>query len=319
MPSNPKVLLHGSMVFITSSVEEGIMFPPNALIRELMLSSLAKAWQQYPIEISDLLVSTTHVHLLVRVTNPAFIPGFMERFKTESAHAINRLLGRKKRTVWCEGYDSPLLPTPEDVIKKKVYLYTNPAIDGIRPSIRIYPGLSTWNRRSLKACLISRDEYWELPNRELSPDEYRAYARKLTHKKKRVSVPIQPDRWLECFGLEGESTECNRKITKQIQDSEKELAQERERNGESCIPYQRLVSTPIGKEYKPERTGKKMLVHCHDKKLRRSIIRWCKELIALGREVLMRWRAGDYSLPYPLGLFPPSLPRTGEFLPFALA
>lgn len=320
MPANPKVLLHNTMVFITTSVEEGIMFPPNALIRELMLSSMMKAWQQYPIEICDFVVSTTHVHMLVRVTNPAFIPGFMERFKTESAHALNRLLGRQKRTVWCEGYDSPRLVTPYDVFKKKIYLYTNPCKDSIHPQIRSYPGLSSWKllkgqKRHLRACLISRDDYWELPPRELSVDDYRAFARRLTRNKKRHLLPIHPDAWLQCFGLEQERAEYNRKILKQIQEAEDEFEQERRREGRSCIPFTKLISTPIGKPYQPERSGKKMLCHCHDKEIRKAVIRECQELIARGREVLMRWRAGDYSLPFPLGLFPPSMPRTGELLP----
>lgn len=319
MPRNPKVLLHNTVVFITASVEEGIMFPPNALVRELMLSSVAKAWEHHPIEIIDLLVSTTHIHMLVRVTNPADIPDFMERFKTESAHAINRLLGRKKRTVWCEGYDSPLLPTPEDVIRKKVYLYTNPSKDGLHPTIQTYPGLCTWNRRSLKACLIARDEFWELPERTLSQDDYRAFARKITLRKKRVTVPVSPDAWLQCFRLQGERAEYNRRILSRVQKAEEEFNEERDKAGRSCMPYRKLVSTPIGAEYKPEREGKRMLVHCHDKPLRRLIIRWCKELIARGREVLRRWREGDYSVPYPLGLFPPSFPRLGELLPVAMA
>jgi hypothetical protein len=33
----------------------------------------------------------------------------MERFKTESAHAVNNLLGREKRTVWCKSYDEPVI------------------------------------------------------------------------------------------------------------------------------------------------------------------------------------------------------------------
>ena len=96
-------------------------------------------------DISHFLVEGTHMHLIAVVQNPDDIKGFMERFKTESAHCINRLLGRKKRTVWCEGYDSPLLLTADDVVNTITYIYTNPAKDNLETSIDNYPGLSSWS------------------------------------------------------------------------------------------------------------------------------------------------------------------------------
>ena len=44
--------------------------------------------------------------------------GFMERFKCETAHAVNRLLGRRQVTVWCKGYDSPVILTLDDLVEK---------------------------------------------------------------------------------------------------------------------------------------------------------------------------------------------------------
>jgi hypothetical protein len=42
------------------------------------------------------------VHLLLVVKNPDDVGGFIRYFKTESAHMIKRVLGRAKRTIWCE-------------------------------------------------------------------------------------------------------------------------------------------------------------------------------------------------------------------------
>ena len=39
-----------------------------------------------------------------------------------------------------------------------------------------------------------------------------------------------------------------------------------------------------------------------------------KDLYSKGKEVLKNWKNGDYSVPYPLGLYPPSMPKLGELL-----
>ena len=44
----------------------------------------------------------------------------VRKFKTESAHAVNRLLGIRKRTIWCEGYDSPMVYKDLDRAVEKI-------------------------------------------------------------------------------------------------------------------------------------------------------------------------------------------------------
>ncbi|MCB0334870.1 MAG: transposase, partial [Bdellovibrionales bacterium] len=99
MPRLRKFIFHGDVHFITLSVEEGIMLPANYLTEFIVMAALLRAQKHHPVVISHFLVSGTHIHMIVRVDNPEDIPGFMERFKTESAHYINRSLGRKKRTI----------------------------------------------------------------------------------------------------------------------------------------------------------------------------------------------------------------------------
>ena len=115
MPSNPKYTQNNTVVLITTSVEEGLIFPQNPLIKVLLLAALLRAQTLHPGCIPcHFLISTTHIHILVYVLNPDDVKGFMERFKTESSHYINRLLGRQKRTIWCASYDSPALLQESD-------------------------------------------------------------------------------------------------------------------------------------------------------------------------------------------------------------
>ena len=103
---------HGSVLFCTCSIEEGLLLLANPLCEAIIRSCLARACARYPVRICHMIVEATHVHLVLVVINPDDVSAFFRYFKGESAHMINGLLGRNKRTVWCEDYDSPIVLTP---------------------------------------------------------------------------------------------------------------------------------------------------------------------------------------------------------------
>ena len=187
MPRPPKVFRHNDVLFVTTAVEQGLLLPANPLVSFIILCCLARAQALFPVTVSAFIVEGTHAHLLLVVINPEDVADFMERFKTESAHAINALLGRRGRTVWCDGYDSPVLGNPEDVVRKLVYLYTNPAKDGLVRSIHDYPGLSSFGAltaeekiQSLKAPRLLRPAVKALPKgRRLRATHYEKIAEEL--------------------------------------------------------------------------------------------------------------------------------------------
>jgi hypothetical protein len=78
------------------------------------------------------------------IINPDHAPKFVGHFKAEVAHRINILFGWKKRTIWCEGYDSPVVLTPVRALVAISYLYANPGKDNLEDSIDRFPGLSSW-------------------------------------------------------------------------------------------------------------------------------------------------------------------------------
>ena len=135
---------HGSVKFVTFCVEEGLLLLCNPLCKAMIKSCIARAQKLYPIRIVAILVEATHVHMIVVVDNPDDLPSFMRHFKSDSAHMLNRILGRKKRTVWCEGYDDPIVLTPIRTLIALAYIYSNPSKDNLVESINEYPGFSTW-------------------------------------------------------------------------------------------------------------------------------------------------------------------------------
>lgn len=103
---------HKSVLFCTFSLEEKLLLLANALCQALVKSCLARACKLYPVRICHMIVEATHIHLVLVVTDPDHVQAFFRHFKTESAHMIDALLRRAKRTLWCEGYDSPIVLTP---------------------------------------------------------------------------------------------------------------------------------------------------------------------------------------------------------------
>lgn len=319
MPRIRKLAFSKKVLFITTSVEEGLMFPPNPLVNDIIVGCLAKAQTHHPLEICDILVEATHVHLIAVVEDPDDVKGFMERFKTESAHAVNRLLGRRKRTVWCKGYDGPTLLTPEDVINKLAYIYENPAKDGLEDRIEMYPGVSGFRFRGqdsaiLEAPLFARNDIERLPEGDLSESDYRRLAKKLGHARPRIKLRLSPNAWMKSFQISAphEIARYNSRIIDTVRAREESHRLERNNQSRSVIGYRRLITTPVGREFVPQRSGRRTWCICHDKSIRKQFIERVKGLVCEARRVLERWRIGDLREVFPLGLYPPCLPRVAN-------
>ena len=115
-----------------------------------------------------------------------------------------------------------------------------------------------------------------------------------------------------------EIKEINERIVSGLREKENEHELQRAKDKKSVIGAKELSRTPIGKSYTPNRTGKKMICLGSRKEDRKAFIANARELFQKGREVLAKWRDGDYSVPYPVGLYPPSMPKRGDLLPGAL-
>jgi hypothetical protein len=281
MPRPPKFHFPGALYFFTTSVEEGCMFPPNETTRELVLKSIARAQELHTTEIIDIIIHPTHIHMLLRAIGPSGFKGFVKCFKCEMAHALNGILGRKKRTIWCSGYDSPYIPDLETALEKIVYIYSNPSNDCAVDSIDQFPGFNTFHLRkgmatgelplektSILTYYIPRPEF--TPIKHHSPEGYRKYRERLISNKKTNSLTINPNAVSHKFGItdEAEIRKLNAAIVTEVRRREEKNRVQRQQEGKGVVGVKRLVSTPIGAPYIPNRTGRRMRVHCIDRTLR---------------------------------------------------
>src|SRR5262249_4104516 len=104
-------------------------------------------------------------------------------------------------------------------------------------------------------------------------------------------------------------------IIKGVSANEEEYERARTIQLKTVIGRERLAAGGFQLNYIPNRTGRRMWCHCYIKELRKQFIKKWKKLREEAREVLHRWRQGDFSLPFPPGLFPPRMPKLVEPLP----
>jgi REP element-mobilizing transposase RayT len=284
---------------------------------------IARAQSLFPVKICHFIVMGNHIHFLIYVENPEDVERFMNLLKTDIAHMVNRIRGRRKRTVWCKSFDCVPILTLEDAVSKIAYIYTNPQKANLEKTIEDYPGVSSWgmftsglNSKELPA--LRRSHYSKLDNPRLTRRGQKAIAEELEEKTKvRATFTLEPDAWMKTFGIKDpeEKKNLNRRIVAIVREKEEEYEKLRIRDGKPIVGRDQLIDMPLDYEYEPTKFSKRMWCICSDIPKRVAYILWIKKLLKEARDVRERWRIGDYSVPYPLGLFPPRMLRRGNLVP----
>lgn len=311
---------HGSVLFITFSVEEGLLLLCNPLCEAIIKSCLARAQFMHPVDICGALVEASHVHLLIVVNNPEDVPGFMRYFKTESAHMLNRVLGRRKRTVWCDSYDDPIVLTMPRALLVLAYIYSNPAKDNLEDSVDKYPGVSSWKmfvkgeyKRTWKH--LRRNDFRFLPKDAHNLRGFTKEAQRvLSRSKNSHEFEIKPNAWLEAFGIKSkdEQERVNKRLIERVSVLEERARRKRKEENRHVIGADRLRNQAFDLTRQSSRRGKRMWCLSEKRRIRIKFIEYLKVLFEKAREVQARWKVGDFSVPYPLGLYPPCMPKLAE-------
>lgn len=320
MPSPRKYFPHGSVVFATASLERGLLLLSNPLCKVIIECCLARSLSLYPVRLCHYVVNANHIHLIFVVINPTDASSFMGHFKAEVAHRLNIIMGWSKRTVWCEGYDSPVILTPLRALIAIAYLYSNPAKDCQEESIDRFPGLSSWD-------MFTSGDYktsWEFIRRPafrfITKDSHclEGYTREANRLLKcaqtSIDFELEPNAWLEAFGITDpeEQRSWNEILIKRVRTLEQRARDNRLKKGITVIGRAKLVRRKLTLNFQSERSGKRTWCLSDRKFVRVRFIRMLKGLIEQARAVFMAWHRGDYSTSYPPGLFPPGMPKLVE-------
>ena len=281
MPSHNKIAIHNMPYFVTTRCQENIPFIPCLLINFLLWSILARAKESYDIMVCGFIFMGNHLHMLVVTNDPARLADFVGYIKRESAHAINDLLGRKKHTIWCEGYDSPILLTPEDVIAKLIYIILNPIAAGLVSSVNEYPGVSSWQmfkngKTEKKMKGFSRYAVSALSSLCPSESEQKEYICNLISGSKYINTfTLEPWAWLKCFRATRSKKANNLKklILDKVSDKEKRVKEEKQ----GFMGAELLKRLEINAPHQPQKFSSRSICICSDKDLRILFLTWYLE------------------------------------------
>lgn len=313
MPSNPKLFIRNSPLFITTRVEEGLPLVPGRLMNYLLGSIMARARSLYAVRLCHFVFMSNHLHLLLVVEDPEHVDDFMRYVKGESSHAVNRILGRRKHTIWCEGYDSPVVLTVEDVLRYVGYIYTNPQRAGLVRTMDDYPGLSSWGMYKSR-CYRTRCKWVRrvaVPScvelSKLPGDEQERLISEIEESSAEShELILEPDAWLGCFGLESRAEEFRERVFLIVSELELELGKERD----SVVGPEMLQSLEVGtSRYIPKKFSRRMLCLCSDRELRRGFIELFRYLQGAARQVFQAWKQGVN----PRASWPPGMLAPGGY------
>ncbi len=262
-----------------------------------------------------------HIHIIALVEDPTTIESFMERFKCETAHAINRLLGRRQVTVWCEGYDSPAILTSDDFVEKLAYVYANPVRAHRAASISEYQGVSSWGmftsrqpvrevkriRRTFLSPIATGNISTAVRLQETSLVERQAT--------ESLTFTLSPNAWTSAFPLQMTPERLNERVSRRVREIEAEMAAIRKKAGIPLPSEFEVSSQPIDIPYEPKKFGRRMWCICSDIPLRIAFISFIKNLREKARKVRLEWLRGNSAEPFSIGLFPPTQPMLVYILP----
>jgi REP element-mobilizing transposase RayT len=322
MASPPRIILPGTTVFVTCRVQEGLPFVFLSFMSLLLWSYLARAQSLFPITISHFLIMGNHIHFLIVVKNPDDVSSFMDHFKTETAHVINRLLGRTHHSFWCASFDCVPILTVEDVIEKIGYTYTNPHKENLTGRIEKYLGVSSWEMWqsgtfTKEVPRLRRVFFSKLRKFDLTEKEALQVAREIREQSSDTQTfTLNPDAWMESFGITDpeEKEDLNRRTLHRVRELEKQYEEKRLLEGKNDFPDHVLKAQPINRKFEPKKFARRAWCICRDVAKRSQFILFIKKLKAQAKEVRERWKVGDFSVPYPLGLFPPRMHRLGNLV-----
>ena len=304
---------------VSCRAEEGLPFVPVQFINEIFWAALAAAQKHYKQEVCTLCVEANQVHMLLRVTDPELVASFVGYVKQETAHAINRLLGRRRKTVWVGDYDAPTILDLEKFLDMYGYCLLNPVKDKLIDSMDHYPGVSAWNMLKTKTwkrkCMrIYRNK---IPRLKDPTKPWKENAKVITElkdrNKKSLYFRLNLYSWKKCFEETKHlsDVQAHALLLSAIDNFIESLPST---NTNNCKP-ELLEKQSMLRPYVPTKFGKKMICLASSKEIRIPFIEFAKSLFHQAREVTKAWRRGDFSLPFPPGLFPPPLLRTANILP----
>jgi REP element-mobilizing transposase RayT len=320
MSGQRRLFRFNKVYHITNRTGEGLPFVPNKFMELLIGGLLARTQEKYPgIIVNAVVFMGNHYHMIVTInTDPATLSTFMGYFQGELSGIIHRLTGVSNKRLWATKFKASELLTPEAVMRKLNYIYSNPVASNLVESINDWEGFSSWhelnggdarNYRWISDSLIET----RLPKDAFNDKSIATLVESISNIGGGARVfQCDPFFWKRCFKeyRNKSDTELREELLVKIKETEQEFREKRETNGFPIMGAERLRYQCIYKRYKPKKFGTTPTCEstCQETaKQFRSVYSTFKEQCT---KVYESWKKGRFELLLPPGAFyPPLKPR----------
>ncbi|MEZ4753369.1 MAG: hypothetical protein R3A13_03550 [Bdellovibrionota bacterium] len=121
---------------------------------------------------------------------------------------------------------------------------------------------------------------------------------------------LYPDEWMKSFieYRELDPKDIKQRIIERVRKEEEGFRKERAEKNWTVLGATKLKNQSILKKFKPKKWGKRMVCLSDDIELRREFLIIYKAACEKSREVYQKWKSGDFSVPFPAGMFTPRVP-----------
>lgn len=297
---DPEVLLH----ITNKCVQDRYFLLPTQETNELIRGWLARSLAEYPgVEVYAFIFLSNHFHLLLR-DNTGDLPGFMGYFKGNLAKAVNRMLGRKRVSVFERSYESRVVLTDGDAESVCGYVLTNAVKEDLVARATEGPFFS-----SLEMALEGRPRSVSFLNRTRRHDKSRG-GREVSKEEVTdvFALSLAPLPGHRGLSLE----ERRRRIEGLVGERERLHARRRRAEGKEVLGARRLLRyKPWMRPRNPSVRGPRDPVYSRDRERAAEYERGLRELASAYREAFARYRRAATrgrrtAVGWPAWTYPPS-------------
>ncbi len=304
----------GATVEATSRTLQGrFLLPPTPHFASIVTGILARAQERHPVRLHAVCGLSNHMHLVGTADDAQQLAGFMCYANSNIAREAGRAVDWREK-LWGRRYRPIILSDEEAVqVARLRYILEHGVKENLVSSPRRWPGLHCAN------ALI-----------EGKPLAGIWYDRTLQYEAARRGKEVDPEAFIERYQLELEPLPCwahlapeeyRHRVREMVEDIEERATRRIQATGIEPLGVEALRRQNPHERPMRSKKSPAPLFHAGSKAVRRMMHDGYRLFVEAYRDAAARLRAGDRSVNFPEGCFPPRLPfvRVDAALPSSRA
>jgi REP element-mobilizing transposase RayT len=291
----------GALVEVTCrTIHSRFLLRPGRMINDIIVGVLARAQQKYPIRCCGYVFASNHLHLILDVDDAHQLSRFMRYVNSNLARKIGRLVGWRDK-FWARRYQAIVISSEAAAQTERLkYVLSHGVKEDLVERVTDWPGV-----HCAQALMTGEpvQGYWFDQTQE-----YAARRRGEDFDLMRYAtlevLTLSP---LPCWRDLSEETR-RKLVAEMIAEIESEAAARRERTGSQVLGASAVRGQhPFNRPAKPKKSPAP-LFHAASQAVRQEFYAMYGWFVAAFREAAEKLRAGNRTVSFPTGSFPPALP-----------